>query len=135
VVGAFEGLHRGPVSCGCVSGNGALLVLGGLEDCLVSVWRVFRGTGGRGASSGTPFRLQLKGTLTGHLSSITHLAVSHRYGSLVSSAEDGTVLLWDLGQMTLLGQVPEKRRFPFPISALQVRVLLCSRATCTHCRC
>ena len=119
IVGAFEGLHRGTISCVCVSGNGGVMVLGGLEDCLITVWRVHRVVGK--AATSMPYRLHLRGALTGHLSSVTHLAVSHKYGALVSSAEDGTVLVWDLGAMALLGQVPQRRRFPFSISALQVR--------------
>ncbi len=42
IVGTFEGLHRGAVSCGCVAGNGSIVVLGGLDDCLITVWTVQR---------------------------------------------------------------------------------------------
>jgi hypothetical protein len=122
-VGTFEGLHSGPVSCACLSGNGALLVTGGLDDCEVSVWKVQRRSRFPGASAivGSTWQLQHKTTLIGHVSTVTHLAVSHKYGALVSSAEDGTVLLWDLGKGVALRTIPEQGRFPFAVSALQVR--------------
>jgi WD40 repeat protein len=95
------------------------MVLGGLEDCLLTVWRVQKKS--RFPATSTPaWSFKRKATLTGHTSSITRLAVSHKYGALVSSAEDGTVLLWDLNKAAVIRPILEKRRFPFPISALQV---------------
>jgi WD40 repeat protein len=124
IVGTFEGLHRGPVSCACLSGNGALLVTGGLDDCMVKVWKVQRKSRFPGASviAGFTWSLPLKAALIGHTSTVTRLAVSHKYGALVSSAEDGTVLLWDLGKAVPLRTVPEKARFPYAVSALQVHM-------------
>jgi hypothetical protein len=123
IVGTFEGLHIGPVSCACLSGNGALLVTGGLDDCMVYVWKVQRRSRFPGASAivGSTWQLQHKTTLIGHVSAVTHLAVSHKYGALISSSEDGTVLLWDLAKGVPLRTIPEHARFPFAVSALQVR--------------
>ena len=87
----------------------------------MSVWKIQKRS--RFPATSTPlWVLKFKASLTGHLSPITRLAVSHKYGALVSSSEDGTVLLWDLSKAVALRTIPEKRRFPFPVSALQVGV-------------
>ncbi len=45
VIATFEGLTQGPISCGSVGGDSSTLVFGGLEDCLITVWNLYKTPG------------------------------------------------------------------------------------------
>jgi WD40 repeat protein len=120
VVGTFENMHAGAVGCGCVGSDGRTVVLGGVEDCAVSVWTLTRRTR---ITGGVQWSFKLKARLCGHLTAVTCVGVSVRFNALVSSAEDCTLLLWDLSKMRVVRPLLQCR-IPHPASVIQVTPLL-----------
>ena len=118
VVATFEGLHQGPVACGCLADDYSTLVLGGLEDCMITVWNLHKSS--VIAGFGSHWVVTHVAALIGHLAPITHVAVSHEYGTLVSASEDGAVLLWDLSKQRVIAPLIE-RPLPFSVTCIKVR--------------
>lgn len=113
MVATFEGLHDGAVSAGWVCEDGSTLILGGLEDCRISI-STLRRRGGRWAVD--PLCI-----LTGHLSAVTALTASSAHGAAVSVSEDGEVWLWDISKRRLAAPPLFPFRLPYPVSCVKVR--------------
>ncbi|ELU06455.1 hypothetical protein CAPTEDRAFT_141404 [Capitella teleta] len=71
--------HSGPVTCVAVSGNGAVLASGGMDD-YVRVWMLDT--------------KQLMHVLSGHTHQISSVALSFDGQWLVSASQDKSVILW-----------------------------------------
>lgn len=76
------------------------------------VWTVIP-TGGRS------FGLELRGSLAGHVGSITHVAVCRAYAVIASASSDGVVLLWDLNRLVLTRALLDAP-LPHAVSCLSV---------------
>lgn len=114
LLSTHENLHGGnQIQCVGASHDGQILVTGA-DDGLVSVWRIIKG-GPRSSRC-----LHLEKALCAHTAKITCVYVSQPYMLIVSGSDDFTVILWDLGSLTFVRQLPE---FPAPISAVYVNDL------------
>lgn len=96
LVGHFEHLHVGQLSCAIFADSRTLVTAG--RDCTVSMWTF--------TSSNKSVDLQPVGTLFGHRSPITILAVSRSFSTLLSASADGQVMVWDLNQQSFVRELP-----------------------------
>ncbi|KAL6972416.1 hypothetical protein U1Q18_046309 [Sarracenia purpurea var. burkii] len=120
LLSTHENLHGGnQIQCAGVSHNGQILVTGA-DDGLVCVWRISK-DGPRALR-----RLDLEKSLCAHTGRITCLCVNQPYMMIVSGSDDCTVILWDLGSLVFIRQLPE---FPSPVSAIYVNDLTGEIAT------
>ncbi|XP_058086926.1 protein SPIRRIG [Magnolia sinica] len=114
LLSTHESLHGGnQIQCAGVSHDGQTLVTGG-DDGVVSVWRI--------NEDGTRNQRHLHSerALCAHTAKITCLHVSQPYTLIVTGSDDCTVILWDLGSLVFVKQLPE---FPARVSAIYVNDL------------
>lgn len=91
LVGLFEHVHAGQLSCALFADSKTLVTAG--NDCTVSIWTVI--------STSKAVDLQPRATLFGHRRSVNVLAVSRSFSVLLSASSDGHVILWDLNRLEL----------------------------------
>ncbi|KAI9715083.1 MAG: hypothetical protein M1812_006201 [Candelaria pacifica] len=89
LLGLFEHLHGGQLSCALFADSRTLITAG--TDCTVSVWAVM--------SSTKAVEIQPKICLFGHRTTVTALALSKSFSTFLSASTDGQVLLWDLNRL------------------------------------
>ena len=53
--------------------------------------------------------LQPKACLFGHRASITNMAVSRAFSTLLSASADGQVILWDLNRLELVREIAKDK--------------------------
>jgi hypothetical protein len=94
--GLFENLHMGQISTALFAGSQLLVTAG--EDCVVSAHAVT-------TSPGKGVELSPRGSLFGHKTPVTVLAVSKSFSTLLSASADGCVLLWDLNRLDFVRQL------------------------------
>lgn len=92
LLGLFEHVHQGQISTAVLADSQNLVTAG--TDSTVSVWTII--------STSKAVDLQPRKTLFGHRSSVTALAVSKPFSTLLSAALDGKVILWDLNRLELV---------------------------------
>jgi hypothetical protein len=90
LVGLFENLHQGQLSCALFADSRTLITAG--VDCVVSVWQV-------SSPSSKQVDLQPRKSLFGHMHQVSVLAVSKSFSVILSASVDGMVLLWDLNRL------------------------------------
>ena len=95
LMGHFEHLHVGQLSCGTFADSRTLITAG--ADCTIAVWNV--------VSSAKSVDLQPKVCLFGHRTPVTVLALSRSCNALLSASSDGEVLLWDLNRLEFVRKV------------------------------
>lgn len=95
LIGHFEHLHIGQLSCGTFADSKTLVTAG--IDCTIAVWNVM--------SSGKTVDIQPKSCLFGHRTPVTVLALSQSFNALVSASTDGEVLLWDLNRLEFVRRI------------------------------
>ncbi|KAL8995248.1 MAG: hypothetical protein Q9188_006861 [Gyalolechia gomerana] len=116
MIGLFEHVHVTQISCVLFVDSRTLVTAG--EDCVISVWGV--------AYSSKSVDLQPKGSLFGHRTPITTLTASRSFRTLLSAAEDGQVLLWDLNRLEIVRKLTHGR----PVTCAKVhdvngRIMVC----------
>ncbi|KAI9773758.1 MAG: hypothetical protein M1839_001990 [Geoglossum umbratile] len=89
LVGLFEHLHQGQISCALFADSRTLITAG--TDCTISVWTVI--------SSSKAVDLQPKVCLYGHRNPVSTIAISRSFSAFLSASTDGQVLLWDLNRL------------------------------------
>ncbi|KAI9812298.1 MAG: hypothetical protein M1827_004747 [Pycnora praestabilis] len=89
LIGLFEHLHQGQLSCALLADSRTLITAG--TDCTISVWSVI--------FSFKSVDLQPRTCLFGHKYPVVTLAVSRSFSAVLSSSTDGQVLLWDLNRL------------------------------------
>ncbi|KAL8669327.1 MAG: hypothetical protein Q9168_006073 [Polycauliona sp. 1 TL-2023] len=92
LIGLFEHVHVGQLSCVLFADSKTLITAG--YDCVVSVWGVNH--------TAKTVEMQPTGSLFGHRTPITTLAVSASFRTLLSASDDGQVLLWDLNRLEII---------------------------------
>ncbi|KAL8692951.1 MAG: hypothetical protein Q9218_002128 [Villophora microphyllina] len=92
LVGLFEHVHVSQISC-VLFADSQTLVTGG-HDCVISVWGV--------SHRSNPVELQPRGSLFGHRSTVSTLAASRSFRTLLSASDDGQILLWDLNRLEIM---------------------------------
>lgn len=92
LIGLFEHVHVSQISCIIFADSQTLITAG--EDCVISIWGV--------SYTSKSVDLQSRGSLFGHRTAITTLTASRSFRTLLSAAEDGQVLLWDLNRLEIL---------------------------------
>ncbi|KAL8933905.1 MAG: hypothetical protein Q9216_006161, partial [Gyalolechia sp. 2 TL-2023] len=100
LIGLFEHVHVTQISCVLFVDSQTLVTAG--EDCVISVWGV--------SYTSKSVDLQPKGSLFGHRAPITTLAASRSFRTLLSAAEDGQVLLWDLNRLEIVRKLTARGR-------------------------
>ncbi|XRM38411.1 Beige protein-like 1 [Aspergillus tubingensis] len=96
LLGHFEHLHIGQLSCAIFADSRTLVTAG--ADCTVSIWTF--------TSSIKSVDLQPTGSLFGHRSPVTTLAVSRSFSTLLSASTDGQIMLWDLNRQCFVRELP-----------------------------
>ncbi|KAF2454179.1 hypothetical protein BDY21DRAFT_354308 [Lineolata rhizophorae] len=87
LLGVFEHLHQGQISCATFVDSKTLITAG--TDCTIAAWTVV---------FGKVVDLQPKVNLFGHRTPVTTLATSRAFGAFLSASTDGKVFLWDLNR-------------------------------------
>ena len=95
LIGLFEHIHQGQLS-NALFLNARTLITSG-TDSTISVWAVLHGS--------KSVDLQPKMTFFGHRSTVTTIAVSRSFSTLLSASSDGHVLLWDLNRLEFIREV------------------------------
>ncbi|KAG2414470.1 hypothetical protein HFD88_003661 [Aspergillus terreus] len=98
LLGHYEHLHIGQLSCAIFADSRTLVTSG--TDCTVSTWLF--------TSTSKSVDLQPAGSLFGHRSPVTVLAVSRSFSTLLSASTDGQILLWDLNRQCFVRELPSK---------------------------
>lgn len=96
LLGHFEHLHVGQLSCGIFADSQTLVTSG--TDCSISVWSFI--------SAAKFVDLQPKTSLFGHRSPVTILAVSRSFSTILSASTDGHIMLWDLNRLEFVRELP-----------------------------
>ncbi|RAH73060.1 Beige/BEACH domain protein [Aspergillus aculeatinus CBS 121060] len=96
LLGHFEHIHAGQLSCALFADSRTLVTAG--TDCTVSIWTF--------TSSAKSVDLQPSGSLFGHRSPVTVLAVSWSFSALLSASTDGQIMLWDLNRQCFVRELP-----------------------------
>lgn len=96
LLGHFEHLHIGQLSCALFADSQTLITAG--TDCTISIWTF--------TASAKSVDLQPKATLFGHRSTVTTLAVSRSYSTILSASANGRIMLWDLNRQCFLRELP-----------------------------
>ncbi|KAH8423537.1 Beige/BEACH domain protein [Aspergillus melleus] len=96
LLGHLEHLHIGQLSCAIFADSRTLVTSG--TDCTISTWTF--------SSTSRSVDLQPAGSLFGHRSPVTTLAVSRSFSTLLSASTDGQVMLWDLNQQCFVRELP-----------------------------
>ncbi|KAL8889466.1 MAG: hypothetical protein Q9215_003257 [Flavoplaca cf. flavocitrina] len=92
LIGLFEHVHVGQLSCVLFADSRTLITAG--NDCVVSVWGVNH--------TSKTVEMQPTGSLFGHRTPVSTLAVSASFRTLLSASEDGHVLTWDLNRLEII---------------------------------
>ncbi|KAL8838788.1 MAG: hypothetical protein Q9176_004861 [Flavoplaca citrina] len=92
LIGLFEHVHVGQLSCVLFADSRTLITAG--NDCVVSVWGV--------SHTSKTVEMQPTGSLFGHRTPVSTLAVSASFRTLLSASEDGHVLTWDLNRLEII---------------------------------
>ncbi|OKL63698.1 hypothetical protein UA08_00718 [Talaromyces atroroseus] len=88
ILGHFEHLHVGQLSCVLFADSQTLITAG--SDCTISIWSF--------GSNGKMMELQPLACLYGHRTTISVLAPSRSFSTLLSASSDGQIMLWDLNR-------------------------------------
>lgn len=96
ILGHFEHLHVGQLSCALFADSQTLITAG--CDCTVSIWSF--------SSSGKMMELQPLACLYGHRTSVSVLAPSRSFSTLLSASSDGQIMLWDLNRRCFVRELP-----------------------------
>ncbi|KAK5090010.1 beige protein-like 1 [Lithohypha guttulata] len=89
LIGIFEHLHIGQLSCALFADSKTLVTAG--TDCTIAVWTVT-------SPNHKSVDLQPRATLFGHRSIVTTLVLSRSFNALLSCSSGGELLLWDLNR-------------------------------------
>ncbi|KAL3475137.1 hypothetical protein BJX99DRAFT_230303 [Aspergillus californicus] len=98
IIGHFEHLHVGQLSCAAFADSRALVTSG--TDCTISIWTF--------TATSKSVDLQPAGSLFGHRTPVTILAVSRSFSTLLSVSVDGQLMLWDLNRQCFVRELPAK---------------------------
>jgi WD40 repeat protein len=101
LIGLFENLHLGQLSCAAFADSRILVTAG--VDCVISVWSVT-------APSSKQIDLQPKTSLFGHKHPVSTIAISRSFSTILSASIDGQVLLWDLNQLEFVRKLAHGRQ-------------------------
>lgn len=93
IMGLYENTHIGPVTTAAFV-DSKTLVTGG-QDCTIGIWKV-------SASSKDLIEISPKTYLFGHRTSVSVLAVSRIFSTLLSISTDGQALLWGLNRFNCI---------------------------------
>ncbi|KAL2170857.1 hypothetical protein VTG60DRAFT_4344 [Thermothelomyces hinnuleus] len=96
--GLFENLHIGQISTLIFADSKTLITAG--EDCVVSVYTV------QSSPSKPLVDLQLRSSLFGHKTPVTHMAVSKAFSTILTVSQDGVAFLWDLNRLEFIRKLP-----------------------------
>jgi WD40 repeat protein len=96
LLGHFEHLHIGQLSHASFADSRTLITCG--TDCTISLWTVTAGS--------RSVDLQPIGSLFGHRTPVTTLAVSRSFSALLSASSDGQIMLWDLNRRCFVRALP-----------------------------
>ena len=88
ILGLFEHVHVGQLSCAIFADSKTLITAG--IDCTISIWGL--------TSDARSVELKPRGCLFGHRTAVKTLTVSRSFSAILSGAEDGQVILWDLNR-------------------------------------
>ncbi|KAJ5350153.1 hypothetical protein N7541_007880 [Penicillium brevicompactum] len=96
LLGHFEHLHVGQLSSATFADSRTLVTCG--TDCTISLWTVTATT--------KSVDLQPIGSLFGHRSPVSVLAVSRSFSAMLSASSDGQIMLWDLNRRSFVRALP-----------------------------
>ncbi|KAJ5586270.1 hypothetical protein N7450_006057 [Penicillium hetheringtonii] len=96
LLGHFEHLHIGQLSHASFADSRTLITCG--TDCTVSLWMI--------TATAKSVDLQPIGSLFGHRSPVTVLAVSRSFSTLLTASTDGHIMLWDLNRRSFVRNLP-----------------------------
>ncbi|KAK2748947.1 hypothetical protein FQN57_007230 [Myotisia sp. PD_48] len=96
LIGHFEHLHVGQLSCAIFADSQTLITAG--TDCTISVWSF--------SLASRSVDLLPKASLFGHRSPVMVLAVSRSFSTILSASKDGKVMLWDLNRLEFVRALP-----------------------------
>ncbi|KAI9375761.1 hypothetical protein BJX61DRAFT_548791 [Aspergillus egyptiacus] len=100
LLGHFEHLHLGQLSCTAFADSRTLVTAG--NDCTISIWTF--------TANAKSVDLQPAGSLFGHRTPVTVLAVSRSFSTLLSASVDGQLMLWDLNRQCFVRELPAQGR-------------------------
>jgi len=117
MIGLFENLHQGQISCALFADSRILVTAG--VDCVISVWAV-------STPSAKIVDLAPKTSLFGHKHPVSIIAVSKSFSTILSASIDGQVLLWDLNRLEFVRRLAHGR----PVECAQINdvsgdIMLC----------
>ena len=120
MIGHFEHVHQGQVSC-AIFADSKTLILAGM-DCTITVCNIIL------SSKNVDLIPEDRVSLFGHKSPVTVLAGSRTFSTLLSASSDGRVYLWDLNRNEF---VRELGRGEHPIQCARInnvtgQIVLCS---------
>lgn len=95
LLGLFEQLHQGRISCALFADARTLITSG--FDCTIAVWWVH--------PSSESVVLHPKGNLFGHRQAVIALVTSRALSVIVSASQDGQVILWDLNRLEFVREL------------------------------
>ena len=95
LLGHFEHLHVGQISCAMFADSRTLVTTG--TDCTIAVWSLI--------VDGKSVDLQPRSALFGHRAAVTVMAISRSFTALVTASSDGEVFLWDLNRLEFVGKL------------------------------
>jgi WD40 repeat protein len=118
LIGLFENLHQGQITC-AVFADSKTLVTAGI-DCVLSVWTVTL------SSNSKTIDLTPKTSLFGHNQPVSIISVSKSFSTILSASTDGLVLLWDLNRLEFIRKLASGR----PVECAQINnvtgdIMLC----------
>lgn len=96
LLGHFEHLHIGQLSHASFADSRTLITCG--TDCTISLWTV--------TATSRSVDLQPIGSLFGHRTPVTVLAVSRSFSAFLSASSDGQIMLWDLNRRCFVRTLP-----------------------------
>ncbi|KAL4797527.1 hypothetical protein BDV19DRAFT_387329 [Aspergillus venezuelensis] len=98
LLGHFEHLHIGQLASATFADSRTLVTSG--TDCTISIWTF--------TATAKSVDLQPAGSLFGHRTPVTVLAVSRSFSTLLSASVDGQLMLWDLNRQCFVRELPAK---------------------------
>jgi WD40 repeat protein len=112
-------LHDGAITCAVPFSDGRILTAG--DDCAIRLWTLH-------SKAKIKYRqLRMQSCLRGHSARVCCVAVSIEFNVIVSGAQDGKVMVWDLNSSSLSFVLPQH---PAPISAIAVNAINGEVVTC-----